>query len=125
MRPSTASSESKKRSPWSRKGRRTAIVTAAMNSSCRRAGRPTRLAGRGDEGMEHADSELAWILTSAVRQDHRNECLVDCDLELGHIAGPERAGGDRNLLQDLVLWSELKLLEYLIAQAHAHQLLVG
>src|SRR5436190_22911167 len=84
MRPSTASSESKKRSPWRRNGARPTMTSAATRRSCRNR---RASADRLDERMEHADAELARILAGPAADLQGDERLVDRNLKLGHLGG--------------------------------------
>src|SRR5437763_632563 len=76
----------------------------------RRRSRRT-LSGRLDEGMEHADAELARILAGPAADLHRDERLVDGDLDFGRLPCPELIGLDRNAPEEPFLWHQIEFVE--------------
>src|SRR4029079_6355738 len=121
MRPSTASSESKNRSPCRRNGARLASTSAAIRMSCGNR----RLADRFDEGMEHADAELARILAGAAADLSGYERLVDQDVQFSHLGAAKLVRLQMDLAELLVLRNQIERLRHRPVDSDRDVLSVG
>src|SRR5207249_10156998 len=98
------------------------MTSAAMRRSWRNR---RTLSGRLDEGMEHADAELARILAGPAADLHGHEGLVDGHLQLGHVGCADLVRLQRDFSKQLVLRHEIELVDHGVADGRSEERRVG